>query len=199
MNRAESRIQLPPPRLDGPVSLEAAIARRRSVRRFQPGRLTMEQIGQLLWSAQGVTGDRDVLRAAPSAGACHPLVFYACHRDGVWRYDPAQHSLARHLAIDAREGLMLASYRQRFIAEAACVFAISAIVERTTGRYGERGERRYVPMDIGHAAENLLLQAVALGLAGVPVGAFDDAGVGEALALPKQEVPMYLLPIGHPG
>jgi SagB-type dehydrogenase family enzyme len=196
---SEQHIALPQPRVTGPVSLEAAIARRRSVRRFQPGRLTPEQIGQLLWAAQGVTGDRDVLRAAPSAGACHPLVFYVCHRDGVWRYDPVQHSLARHLAIDAREGLMLASYRQRFIAEAAGVFAISAIVERTTGRYGERGERRYVPMDIGHAAENLLLQAVALGLAGVPVGAFDDAGVGEALDLPKQEVPMYLLPIGHPG
>jgi SagB-type dehydrogenase family enzyme len=195
---AESRIELPQPRTDGAVSLEAAIARRRSVRRFHLDRLTLEQIGQLLWSAQGITGDSDVLRAAPSAGACHPLVFYVCRHDGVWRYHPGDHALARHLGRDVRQGLMMASYRQRFIAEAGCVFAISAIVERTTVRYGERGERRYIPMDIGHAAENLLLQAVALGLAGVPVGAFDDAGVGEALALPEQEVPLYLLPIGHP-
>ena len=198
MNRPESRIQLPQPRTDGVVSLEAAIAQRRSVRRFHPDKLTLEQIGQLLWSAQGITGNRDVLRAAPSAGACHPLVFYVCRRDGAWRYHPEDHRLTRHLARDVRKELMMASYRQKFIAEAACVFAISAVIERTTGRYGERGESRYVPMDIGHAAENLLLQAVALGLAGVPVGAFDDASVGEVLALPKQEVPLYLLPIGHP-
>jgi SagB-type dehydrogenase family enzyme len=194
----ELRIELPQPRTDGTVSLEAAIARRRSVRRFHPDKLTLEQIGQLLWSAQGITGDRDVLRAAPSAGACHPLVFYVCRHDGVWRYHPGDHTLTHHLAQDVRKPLMQASYRQRFVAEAGCVFAISAILERTTGRYGKRGESRYIPMDIGHAAENLLLQAVALGLAGVPVGAFNDAGVGEALALPAEEVPLYLLPIGHP-
>lgn len=195
---SKQRITLPQPQITGSVSLEAAIAQRRSVRHYAPKKLTLEQIGQLLWSAQGVTGRMDKLRAAPSAGACHPLVFYVCRKDGIWRYHPESHSLTHHVEQDVREALATASWGQKFIAEAACVFVISVIMERTTKRYGERGEIRYVSMDIGHAAQNLLLQAVALGLAAVPVGAFTDAAVSEVLALPKPKVPMYLIPVGYP-
>jgi len=198
VNMSESRIPLPAPRTSGSVPLEAAIARRRSVRRYASGDLNLEQVGQLLWAAQGITGGNTALRAAPSAGACHPLIFYVCRADGIWRYHPEGHYLARHLDRDVRRELAKAAWRQRFIAEAPCVFLISAIFERTTQRYGERGRLRYVPMDVGHAAENLLLQAVALGLASVPVGAFDDTAVRQVLALPGQEEPLYILPVGYP-
>ncbi len=196
---SEQHITLPKPQITGSVSLEAAIAQRRSVRRYAPRNLTLEQIGQLLWAAQGITGGQDTLRAAPSAGACHPLVWYACRDDGIWRYHPENHSLTRHAEEDARESLVNAAWDQRFIAQAPCVFAISVIMERTTEQYGERGEMRYVPMDVGHAAQNVLLQTVALGLAAIPVGAFDDAAVAKILALPGQEQPMYLIPVGYSG
>ncbi|MEE8390166.1 MAG: SagB/ThcOx family dehydrogenase [Anaerolineae bacterium] len=195
---SKQRITLPQPQITGSVSVEAAIAQRRSVRRYTSKSLKLEQIGQLLWSAQGVTGRMEKLRAAPSAGACHPLVFYVCRKDGIWRYHPENHSLTHHVEQDVCEALVQASWDQKFIAEATCVFVISAIMEHTTKRYGERGKRRYVPMDIGHAAQNVLLQAVALGLAAVPIGAFTDAAVSEVLALPKPEVPMYLIPVGYP-
>jgi len=194
----EARITLPAPRTSGPVSLETAIARRRSTRRFSPESLTLEQIGQLLWAAQGITGHKDILRAAPSAGARHPLVVYVCRADGVWRYHPQGHYLTLHLEQDVRDGLVEAAWRQWFIAEASCAFVISDIFERTTQRYGERGQSRYVPMDTGHAAQNLLLQAVALGLASVPIGAFVDEAVKKVLSLPEQEEPLYILPVGHP-
>lgn len=193
---SESHITLPAPRTEGPMSLEAAIAGRRSVRRFAPDALSLEQIGQLLWAAQGITGGHTTRRAPPSAGACHPLIVYACTAEGVWRYVPEEHALVRHLAQDVREPLAQAALNQRFVAEAGCTFVISAIFERTTQRYGERGRNRYVPMDVGHAAQNLALQAVALGLASVPVGAFDDAAVRETLNLPRQEEPLYLFPVG---
>lgn len=195
---SESRITLPQPRTSGPVSLEAAIAQRRSTRRYSPEVLKLEEIGQLLWAAQGITGGRDVLRAAPSAGGCHPLIFYVCRADGTWRYHPEGHYLARHQQQDVREELANAAWGQKFIAGAPCVFVISAIFERTTRRYEDRGAMRYVPMDTGHAAENLLLQAIALRLAGVPIGAFVDDAVHKVLALPEQEVPLYILPVGHP-
>jgi len=197
VNMSESHITLPAPSTSGSVSLEDAIAQRRSVRRYAPGHLKPEQIGQLLWAAQGITGSQSSQRAAPSAGGCHPLILYVCRADGIWRYHPETHTLTRHLEQDVREKLAAAAWRQGFIAEAPCVFIISAIFERTTQRYGERGRLRYVPMDIGHAAQNLLLQAVALGLVSVPVGAFDDGAVKEVLVLPTQEEPMYILPVGH--
>jgi SagB-type dehydrogenase family enzyme len=195
---SESRITLPQPRPSGPVSLEEAIARRRSIRRYSPEHLKLEEIGQLLWAAQGITGGKDTLRAAPSAGAFHPLVFYVCRADGAWLYHPTGHALTRHLEHDVREELVEAAWRQKFIAEAPCVFVTSAIMERTTQKYRERGATRYVPMDAGHATENLLLQAVALGLVGVCVGAFDDGLVSQAMRLPGQEVPLYITPVGHP-
>lgn len=189
---------LPPPRTDGPMSLEAAIAARRSVRAFSSQDLSPEEVGQLLWALQGITGPRDYFRAAPTAGACCPLEVYVCRADGVWRYRPQGHRLERHLAEDVRARLAAAAWNQKFIAQAPVVFAISAVFSRTTRRYGERGRIRYVPMDAGHAAQNLLLQAVALGLGSVPVGAFDDAAVAQVLALPPEEEPLYLLPVGHP-
>ena len=68
--------------------------------------------------------------------------------------------------------------------------------ERTTSRYGRRGER-YVHMEVGHAAQNLLLQAATLGLGATPVGAFDDAEVSRLLHLPVGETPLYLIPVGR--
>lgn len=194
----ESRQPLPDPRTDGSVSVEAAIARRRSVRHFDRVELTVEEIGQLLWSAQGVTGDRATKRAAPSAGACHPIVVYVCRSDGVWRYHPEGHELSQHMGDDVREEVAQAAWGQSFIGQAPAVFVFGAVFERTTDRYQKRGRVRYVPMDAGHAAENLLLQAEALGLGGVPVGAFDDAAVRERLALPADEDALYLIPVGHP-
>jgi SagB-type dehydrogenase family enzyme len=191
-------IKLPDPDKIGDVTLESAILQRRSVRDFSPRSLTLEQIGQLLWSSQGITGVGNHKRSAPSAGACHPLTFYACWEKGVWRYQPEDHSLLCHLEEDVRVRLPGAALDQDFLAEAGCVFVISAIFERTTVRYGDRGQSRYVSMDVGHTAENLLLQAVALGLGSVPVGAFQDEDIAEVLSLPDHEEPIYILPVGNP-
>ncbi|MBN1953869.1 MAG: SagB/ThcOx family dehydrogenase [Anaerolineae bacterium] len=194
----DQRIVLPPPRVDGPLSLEAAIAARRSVRAYQAKELPLEAIGQLLWAAQGITGERAFQRAAPTAGGRCPLEFYVCRADGVWHYEPQPHCLSRHLARDVRPDIVRAALGQEFLAAAPAVFALSAVMARTTDRYGGRGRFRYVPMDTGHAAQNLLLQAVALGLASVPVGAFDDTPMAQALSLPEDQEPLYLLPVGYP-
>lgn len=194
----DERRALPNPQTDGAVSVEAAIARRRSVRSFGSAPLTSDQVGQLLWSGQGITGDDPRRRAAPSAGGCHPLVFYVCQGSGVWRYHPRGHHLTRHRDRDVRDLLARAAYGQACIAQAPGVLAVSAVFQRTTDRYQERGRARYVPMDAGHAAQNLILQAVALDLVTVPIGAFDDAAVKRHLALPAEEEPLYLIPVGHP-
>jgi SagB-type dehydrogenase family enzyme len=198
----EKRLELPQPDVgkneEMGKPLELVIASRRSGRRYTSRELTDEQVGQLLWAAQGITGKSSRRRAAPSAGGRHPLYLYVCRADGTWRYEPSGHSLVLHTEPDSRSPLARAAWNQDFIAQAPCVFVFSADFEKTTEKYGNRGRTRYVPMDAGHSAQNLLLQAVSLGLVGVPIGAFDDAAVRQALALPGNQEPLYILPVGYP-
>ena len=191
------RTTLPPPDTEGGLPLAAALARRRSVRAFAARALTAAELGQLLWAAQGRTDPGEGKRAAPSAGALHPLGLYAATADGLSRYIVEAHALEHISSRDLRAGLADAALGQREVAQAPCVLLLTAVAARTTRKYGERGVR-YVHMEVGHAAQNVLLAAAALGLAAYPVGAFDDARVGELLQLGRGEAALYLLPVGAP-
>ena len=191
-----SEMALPTPRLTGETSLEEALATRRSVREFTDQKLTWDEVSQLLWSAQGTTDPRG-LRTAPSAGALYPLEVFAVLPDGFYHYLATQHTVERMSEGDLREDLWQAGLQQNALRQAPAVFVIAAVYERTEAKYGERAER-YVEMEAGHAAQNLLLQAVALDLGAVPIGAFDDDQVGTALGLPEDHRPLYLIPVGHP-
>jgi SagB-type dehydrogenase family enzyme len=177
------------------VPLAVALRRRRSVREFAARRLTDAEIGQLLWAAQGVTADWGG-RTAPSAGALYPLEVYAVTSTRVVRYVPDGHRAEVAAEGDLRPALMAAALDQGPVGEAPLVVAVVA-VPRRTARYGDRA-RRYVDVEAGHVAQNVLLQAVAMDLVAVPIGAFDDDAVARALALPDGHEPRYLLPIGHP-
>ncbi|MFB3883357.1 MAG: SagB/ThcOx family dehydrogenase [Armatimonadota bacterium] len=187
-------LQLSPPRTDGPLSVEAAIARRRSVRDYRGEPIPLEMIAQLLWSAGGITA-QGWFRAAPSAGACFPLEIYLACEQGLFHYLPQKHALVKLRGQDPRKALSAAAHGQQFIADAAISVIFAAVYGRTTARYGERGIR-YVHMDIGHAAENVHLQAEALGLGSCPVGAFDDAAVEKVLGLPEDQRVLYIVPVG---
>ncbi len=188
------------PRHDGAISIEKALLSRRSIREFASKPLQLWQISQLAWAAQGITGP-DLHRTAPSAGALYPLELYVAVGNvnglasGVYRYDLRQHELDLWAKDDKRRELFEAALSQSSILQAAAVFAISALYKRTTAQYGERGIR-YVHMEAGHAAQNLLLQAAALGLGAVVVGAFRDERVRQVLMLNQTEAPLYLIPVG---
>jgi SagB-type dehydrogenase family enzyme len=187
---------LPPPRLKGSISLEGTLAARRSVRAYTTELLTWEEIGQLLWSMQGVTRDWGG-RTAPSAGALYPLETYVVTAKGLYHYAPPEHQVTAHPKLGLLQELWEASIKQDWVRQAPAVFVITAVYARTSGKYRGRAER-YVHLEAGHAAENLLLQAVALGLGGVVVGAFYDDKVQTALDLPKDQQPLYLIPVGRP-
>ena len=136
------------------------------------------------------------MRASPSAGARYPLEVYLVKKDGVYHYIPRSHSLERVLDKDVKRDLAGAAYGQSFVEEADIAIVICAVYERVMSRYGERGVR-YTDMEAGHAAENVFLQAVALGLDSVAVGAFTDDAVAKVLALPREVKPLYILPVGY--
>jgi len=196
-----SDVRLPTPRQDGEVSLERAVTTRRSIREFAPGALTLAEVGQLLWAAQGIT-DSAGLRTAPSAGALYPLEVCLAAGEvsaltpGLYRYDPNRHMLARTADGDRRIELANAALGQAWIAAAAAIVVLAAVYRRTTDKYGARGER-YVHIEIGHAAQNIYLQALALGLGTTEVGAFDDRAVKAVLGLPGDQAPLAIMPIGR--
>ncbi len=196
-NHSAQVISLPEPDLRGSMTLEETLVNRRSVRQFEDTSLTDIQIGQLLWAAQGITYPTG-LRTAPSAGALYPLEIYAATHDGLFHYCPQTHTIERLLLDDPRPALHQAALRQSSVLEAPLVIVINAVFERTSQKYGEARTPQYVYLEAGHAAQNILLQAVALELGGVPIGAFYEDQIIEALALPPDEVPLYLIPIGYP-
>jgi SagB-type dehydrogenase family enzyme len=190
-------IELPKPKFQGALSLDEALARRRSVRDFTSKPVVDEHLSQILWAAQGVT-DPEGYRTAPSAGALYPLETYVVLPEGLYHYEPRGHRLKRIVEGDLRPGLFEAALEQEAVRDAHAVVVIAAVYQRTARKYGETRGRRYVYMEVGHAAQNILLEAAALGLGAVPIGAFHDRNVHETLSLPEQEEPLYLIPVGHP-
>ncbi|MDI6731328.1 MAG: SagB/ThcOx family dehydrogenase [Candidatus Margulisbacteria bacterium] len=194
---AEKVITLPTPKGNGKMSVEESILRRRSVREFHQYDLSNEQLSQLLWVAQGISDAAFKFRTAPSAGALYPLTIYIARKDGIYRYVPVEHKLVQVSSEDKRPSLVRGALAQTFLKEAPVVMIIAANFKVTYEKYGPRAFR-YVFTEIGHVAENVHLQAVALNLGSVPVGAFWDDVIKSALGLPEEQDPLYLIPIGYP-
>lgn len=194
-------IRLPEPLLDSKTSVERAIRKRRSVRSFKDSPLTLAEVSQLLWAAQGITSQQG-LRTAPSAGALYPLEVYLVAGNvdglpaGVYHYRPMKHELVRVIAGDKRTELCTAALGQSSVKNAAAVIVFTAVYERTTVKYGERG-MQYVHMETGHAAQNVSLQAVPLDIGTVVIGAFHDSEMRKVLKMPDREQPLCAMPVGR--
>jgi SagB-type dehydrogenase family enzyme len=195
-------IKLPEARRQGAMSLEAALWARHSTRALTRDSLSLADVGQLLWAAQGVNRP-DGHRTAPSAGATYPLELYllaARIRDvpaGVYHYQPAGHELERVAAGDRLPDLIPAATRQTWIADAAAVVVFAGAFDRTAGRYRDRAER-YVAIEVGAAGQDLYLQAAALGLGTTMVGSFQDSTLARVVDLPAGQRPMGIMPVGRP-
>lgn len=194
------KVKLPEVKVKGRMSVEEAIARRRSRRSYSDKALTLEEVGQLLWAAQGITDRSAGFRAAPSAGATYPLEIFLVVgkveglKAGVYRYDPRSHSLLFHKEGDVRKALCRAALGQRFVETAPVTIAIAAVERRTSIRYGKRA-KRYILIEVGHVGQNIYLQAESLGLGTVAVGAYYDEEVQRVLNL---NIPVYyLMPVGR--
>lgn len=202
-DKSKNTVSLPPPKHSGKVSVEEAIFKRRSIRSYKNEPLTLQEVSQLLWAAGGKTIDAvtGATRAYPSAGGIYPLEIYLVAGEveglaqGIYHYNWQAHTIKRIVEGDRRQQLMRATLRQRAIADAPASIVITAVYSKTISKYGKRGEVRYVHMDTGGAGQNIYLQAEALGLGTVIIGAFQDKVVKEILGV-KGEEPLYIMPVG---
>ena len=194
-------VELPEPIFDSSVSIEQSLAERRSVRSYSGKSLSLSDVSQLMWAAQGLTQDM-FFRTAPSAGALYPLEVYLVVGNvdgmtaGVYRYVPSRHSMTRTLDGDRRDELCRVSLSQPHIRDAAAVIVVTAVYSRTMAKYGNRGIR-YAHVEVGCAAENVYLQGISLGIGTCAVGAFEDETAASILYLPISEKPLLMLPLGY--
>jgi SagB-type dehydrogenase family enzyme len=190
-------IDLPEPEFGGSMTVAEAVARRRSHRAFAEWALSVEQVSQLCWAAQGVTDEGEGLRASPSAGGLFPMTMFVADREGLYEYLPHDHALRQIIEGDIRPQLQAASLGQACVGNAPLCLAITADIKHLATKYGKRAER-YCILEAGHIAQNVFLQARAMDLVGVPVGAYEDDQVAAALKLPTNLTVFYLLPLGYP-
>jgi SagB-type dehydrogenase family enzyme len=194
-------VVLPAVRRD--AAIESVLGERRSVREFSPAALRLSEVAWLLWAGQGIVGQQG-RRTAPSAGGLHPLELYvlAGAVDGlsaaVYHYAVTEHELEEVIPGDPRPALAAAALGQEFLAKAPATIVIAGDVQRTASKYGDRAVR-YVHMEVGAVAQNISLQAAALELGCVFVGAFADSRVKKVLGLPGTERPLGLMPVGRPA
>jgi SagB-type dehydrogenase family enzyme len=193
-------INLPQPEFDSKTSIEKALYNRRSIRHYLDKTISLAEISQILWSAQGVTTG-DGKRTAPSAGATYPLVIYLnvskveSLSQGIYRYDSDRHALQKLFQQDQKSAFASAALDQTFIEQAAAIIIITAIFERTTSCYGGRGVQ-YIHQEAGAVAQNIHLQAVSLNIGTVMVGAFKDDQIKKIMNLSANELPLLLMPLG---
>jgi SagB-type dehydrogenase family enzyme len=206
-------IRLPAPSHDSNTSIEQALLQRKSVREFRDEALSLSDVSQLLWAAQGLTG-ADGRRTTPSAGALYPLEVYVVAGNvrgltpGAYKYRPNDHSMVMTMDGDKRAALSRAAIGQSSVEDGAIVMVIAGVYERTTGKYDtpvhdERAKSdypagvKYVHMEAGHASQNVYLESVSLGLGTVAIGAFSEEGVRSVTGMPDEERPLYLMPVGR--
>jgi len=197
-------MQLPNPTTDGDVSLEMTIHQRRTVRSFHSKALTITQLSQLLWAAQGITEPGGFKRAAPSAGALYPMDIYGAVgggcidglNPGVYLYDPATHSFSLAQEGDIRRDIAMASLGQMWMSYAPIAFVITAEYSRIMAKYGQRGVR-YAMIEAGHIGQNIFLQSQAMGLEAGIVGAFEDQKVIQAMGIKGTHEPLLIMPVGY--
>jgi SagB-type dehydrogenase family enzyme len=193
--------KLPAPQHRGLVSVERALGARRSIRNFLNSPLELQETAQLLWSAQGISSSRGY-RTAPSAGALYPLEVYAAVGNvtdleaGIYKYIIREHGLLEKAAGDRRQDICRAALHQSCITAAPVVLLLCTVNDRVCSKYGERG-MRYLFMEVGHAAQNICLQAVALGLGTTVIGAFRDSDVKAAVNMAENEHPAYIITVGR--
>ncbi|MDY6843320.1 MAG: SagB/ThcOx family dehydrogenase [Thermodesulfobacteriota bacterium] len=197
-------VLLPKPTLKGKKSVEEAIVLRRTTRCFEAKHLTLLQISQILWAAQGITSEGEGFRTTPSAGALYPLdIFIVVGAKGVeglraavYQYIPEIHSLKLVTNGDVRFQVARAALLQMWIAQAPISIVITGEYARCTKKYGERGNI-YTHIEAGHTGQNIFLQAEGIGLGAGIVGAFYNKEIAKVLGIPYPTYdPLLIMPVG---
>jgi protease I len=188
-NPSRKIIQLAQPKLRGSISFEEVLSMRRSVRQYANQPVGFPLIGQLAWAGQGITDLAKGLRTAPSAGALYPIDLYFATPEGLFLYHAEDHRLEQTIVGDIRDSLG--------VPPAPCDIIVAGSPRKLTARFHDNA-KAYMLLEAGHVAQNICLQAVAMGLGSVTIGGIDSRQVGRACQLPRHTEAIYVISAGYP-
>jgi len=200
------KIKLPNPSLKGTMTIEEALAKRRSIREYKDTLLTLEEVSQILWSAYGITDtvkrSGKELHTAPSAMAIYPLTIYLVAgkvKDlpaGIYQYVPKDHYLILHKSGDFRNDLSTTSNSADMIKNAPVDLVYSTDTVIVNKAFGEKNGMILSGIGLGHSAENVYLQSTALGMGTCFVGGFNAGKVSAVINMPANEKTGCIMPLG---
>jgi SagB-type dehydrogenase family enzyme len=196
-------IKLPAPATKGTVSVEEALQNRRSTRKFANRSLELAQISQLLWAGDGINNPQGK-RTAPSGRAAYPIDLYLVAGErgvtnlapGVYRYVVADQALEPVAKGEFRPAVAKACNSQAWMTEAPVILVISGDYKRSEAKNGEQGTL-FTHLEAGLIAQNIFLQAGALGLGAGIVGGMHEKALAQALKLPQADIPFLAMPVGY--
>lgn len=195
-------IALPEPRFTGKMSVEQAIHDRRSQRVFTDEAVSMADLSQMLWSAQGLT-DESGHRTAPSARGVYPHDLYVVVRNvegldqGLYLYKPETHSLA-DVGVANAGNLLIQAEVQENSQTAPVVIVMATAFAKAQEKFPDTAQS-VSDLEAGHIGQNVYLQAQSLGLGTVVTAGFNSEAVTQKLGLDPNYFISYLIPFGHPA
>lgn len=205
---SRSLIDLPEPETFPEVNLNLLefIELRTSTRQYSNRPITLHELSYLLWCTQGVKGTipgKATFRTVPSAGACHAFETYLLINNveelepGLYRFLALEHKLIPvNLTKKIAEEVFFACLKQSSVKKSAVTFIWTAVAERMTWKYGDRGYR-YLHLDAGHVCQNLYLTGESIGCGTCAIAAFDDAYFNQLLGIDgKNHFVIYCAAVG---
>ncbi len=196
----KEKISLPEPTFMSNTSIENALLSRRSMRIFKPESLSIEEISQLAWAAQGVNDPRG-FRTSPSAGAFYPINLYIVTQNvenlpkGIYKYKAEEHELIQIASEENASQFFNSITTQYSLKNPAAIFIFSAKVEQIIASYGSFG-KKFLYMEAGHTTQNLYLQTTSLEIGTTMIGGVNEKEIRQALNMSSYEHPLCMMPVG---
>lgn len=195
-------VELPTVITQGQHTLNSVITTRRSRRVFAETPVALADLGQILWSAQGITDQEKGYRAAPSARSAYPFTVYAVIRNvegvepGLYEYLPEKHQLG-YLGLANAGDMLSAAGVQAGAQEAPVVLLLAASPAKMLEKSPDGDPLPSLYLEAGHIGQNIYLQVEDLGMSTVVMAGFDEIAVGESVKLDSNEIVMYVVPLGN--
>lgn len=190
---ADKVVELPKPNLNRSGAVMKALSERQSTREYASKALSLADLSDLLWAANGINRSDSGKRTAPSAMNKQDVDVYVVLPEGTYLYDAKKHQLNLVAEGDHRGAV---AGGQAFVKTAP----VSLVLVSDISRFGDAKSARNQlmgAMDAGIVSQNISLFCSSANLATVPRASMDFDQLKKVLKLKEAQMPMMNHPVGY--